>query len=103
MLTRRSSLQLIFYFMYAIILLKVTNAGRKHRQEYHLRQPHSNLLWNVSGFVLSHQSQRFMLASSVDHIDKIIFYLRSNSNFKKYNKFIYAFRLEQATNETFIT
>ena len=41
--------------------------------------------------------------TTLDHIDKIIFYLRTNPNFKKYNKFIYAFRLEQATNETFIT
>lgn len=39
----------------------------------------------------------------VDHIDKIIFYLRNNQNFKKYNKFIYAFRLEQPNNQTFIT
>lgn len=29
----------------------------------------------------------------LDQIDKIIFYLRNNQNFKKYNKFVYAFRL----------
>ncbi len=36
--------------------------------------------------------------SSKDHIDKIILFLRNNQNFQKYNKFIYAFRLEQQPN-----
>lgn len=38
-----------------------------------------------------------------DHIDKIILYLRNNHNFQKYNKYIYAFRLEQYTAQLFIT
>lgn len=38
-----------------------------------------------------------------DHIDKIILYLRSNVNFQKYNKFIFAFRLEQISTDLFIT
>lgn len=37
--------------------------------------------------------------SSKDHIDKIILFLRNNHNFQKYNKFIYAFRLEQTPNQ----
>ena len=37
--------------------------------------------------------------SSKDHIDKIILFLRNNQNFQKYNKFIYAFRLEQQPNQ----
>jgi len=37
--------------------------------------------------------------SSKDHIDKIILFLRNNHNFQKYNKFIYAFRLEQQPNQ----
>ena len=41
--------------------------------------------------------------NSKDHIDKIILYLRNNQNFMKYNKFIYAFRLEQNANDLFIT
>jgi len=37
--------------------------------------------------------------TSKDHIDKIILFLRNNQNFQKYNKFIYAFRLEQQPNQ----
>jgi hypothetical protein len=40
---------------------------------------------------------------SKDHIDKIILYLRNNHNFLKYNKFIYAFRLEHIDTDLFIT
>lgn len=31
-----------------------------------------------------------------EHIDKIVFYLRAAENFRKYNKFVYAFRLEES-------
>jgi|JI6StandDraft_1071083.scaffolds.fasta_scaffold342437_1 hypothetical protein len=31
-----------------------------------------------------------------EHIDKIIFYLRAAENFRKYNKYVYAFRLEDS-------
>lgn len=31
-----------------------------------------------------------------EHIDKIVFYLRAAENFRKYNKYVYAFRLEEA-------
>ena len=38
-----------------------------------------------------------------DHIDKIVLFLRNNQNFQKYNKFIYAFRLEQQAHHLFLT
>jgi hypothetical protein len=37
-----------------------------------------------------------------EHIDKIIFYLRAADNFRKYNKYVYAFRLEDSK-PTFVT
>ena len=41
--------------------------------------------------------------SAKDHIDKIILFLRNSHNFQKYNKYIYAFRLEQQPHHLFLT
>lgn len=41
--------------------------------------------------------------ASKDHIDKIILFLKNSHNFQKYNRLIYAFRLEQQPNHLFIT
>lgn len=40
---------------------------------------------------------------SKDHIDKIILFLKNSHNFQKYNRIIYAFRLEHQPNHLFLT
>lgn len=82
--------------------LTILDAGGKHRQKHNLWQSHLHDLWDVAVSLLSHQPPRSPTLNP-DHIDKIIFYLRTSDNFKKYNKFVYAFRLEQAHNPTFVT
>lgn len=42
------------------------------------------------------------MSCHAEHIDKIIFYLRAADNFRKYNKYVYAFRLEESKT-TFVT
>lgn len=60
---------------------------------------YGNLVQNTYGIMRA-------LCSAItnkDHIDKIILFLRNNHNFQKYNKFIYAFRLEQTNHHLFLT
>lgn len=41
--------------------------------------------------------------ASKDHIDKIVLFLKNSHNFQKYNRLIYAFRLEHQATHAFLT